>query len=326
MGASGERVIWTGILSAKQSASAVSINWAYAPGEFSILTSSDGGNFEEATGWHTTTRSEMSYKEAALFDAPRAVKAVAIVMRSAKPWGFFGINDISSVLPGPGMLVSGAGADAPEQCVIARGGEVGMRGCLGAIASGIGQEVFKLSQSSQLVSVASGECMSLEGEGVRMQDCEQAADAGDQRSFFTVTPSLQLQASNGYCLSATATGISVAHCSVPGSLLMAAAPELNLGLVAHLGDVSALLQAAEARQIALFHQLTSGLNSCQGLVQWNVSQLHHTALIDTQGMPTALQDPAVEAGSKIDEEAGVDLIAIKALIAESNEALAAASF
>ena len=300
---------------------------AYGPGEFSILTSSDGGNFEEATGWHTAARSEMSYKETVLFDAPRAVKAVAIVMRSAKPWGFFGINDISlSVLPGPGMLVSGAGADAPGQCAIARGSEVGMRGCLGAIASGIGQEVFKLSQSSQLLSVASGECISLEGEGVRMQDCEQAADAGDRRSFFTLTSSLQLQASNGYCLSATATGVSVAHCSVPGSLIMAAAPELNLGHVAHLRDVSALLQAAEARQITLLHQLTSGLNSCQGLVQRNVSQLHHTALINTQGMPTAMQDPAVEAASKIDGEAGVDLTAIKALIAQSNDALAAASF
>merc|ERR1739838_314322 len=97
------------------------------------------------------------------------------------------------------------------------------------------------------------------------------------------------------------------------------------GLAAHLRDASSLLQAAEARQITLLHQLTSGLNSCQGLVQRNVSQLHHTALIDIRGMPTSLQDPAVEAGSKIDEEAGVDLIAIKALIAESNEALAAAS-
>jgi len=325
--APGERVTWTGIVNAKQSALAVSINWAYSPGEFSILTSSDGGNFEEATGWRTATRSEMSYTETVLFAEPRAVKAVAIVMRSAKPWGFFGINDVSlSVLPGPGMLVSRAGADASELCLIAHGSEVGMRGCLGAVASGIGQEVFKLSQSSQLVSVASGECVSLAGEGVRMQDCEQAADAGDRRSFFTLTPSLQLQASNGYCLSATATRVSVAHCSAPGSFIMAAAPELNPGLAAHLLDVSTLLQAAEARQLAFLHELTSGLNSCRGLVQRNVSKLHHIALISSLGMPTAIQDPAVEAGSKIDGEAGVDLIAIKALIAESKDALAAASF
>merc|ERR1719384_1528700 len=111
--------------------------------------------------------------------------------------------------------------------MIAHGGEVEMRGCLGVIASGMGQEVFKLSQSSQLVNVVSGKCLSLVGEGVRLQDCEQAADAGDRRSFFTLTSSLQLQASNGYCLSAMATGVSVAHCSVPGSLIMSAAPELN---------------------------------------------------------------------------------------------------
>lgn len=49
-----------------------------------VLTSSDGANFEEAKCWQSSTRTEVAYEESFMFDAPRTVKAVTIVMRSGR--------------------------------------------------------------------------------------------------------------------------------------------------------------------------------------------------------------------------------------------------
>ena len=289
---------------------------AYGPGEFRVLTSADGGNFEEASGWRTAARTEVSYSETVLFDAPRDVKALAVVMRSPMAWGFFGINDISLLVqPGSGMLVSGS-----EQCLVADGSGVGVSSCLEAIASGSGDEVFSLNPSSQLVSAATGKCVCLVNDGAQMQDCDVAAEAGDGRSIFTLTPSSQLKANSGYCLSASAAGASAAPCSADGGVAMVAVPELDPAPAAHLQDVAALLSAAEARQRTLLQQLKSGLASCKGFIQQNASAPQHVALAAL----SRSRGPAEEAASKIDSEAGVDLAAVKALIAESNAALAAA--
>lgn len=311
----GQRVTWTGSVSSAQIATGVSINWAYGPGEFRILTSADGGNFEEASGWRAAARTEVSYIETVLFDAPRGVKALAVVMRSPMAWGFFGINAISLLAqPGSGMLVSGS-----EQCLVADGSGVGVSSCLEAIASGSGDEVFSLSPSSQLVSAATGNCVCVVSGGVQMQDCEAAAEAGDGRSIFTLTPSSQLKAKSGYCLSATTAGASAAPCSADGGVTMVTVPELNPAPAARLKDAAALLSAAEARQRTLLQQLKSGLESCKGFIQRNATGAQHIALAALSS-----RGPAEEASSKIDSEAGVDLAAVKALIAESNAALAAA--
>merc|ERR1712066_64846 len=315
----GQRVTWTGSVSSAQMATGVSITWAYGPGEFRILTSADGGNFEEASGWRTAARTEVSYSETVLFDAPRDVKALAVVMRSPLAWGFFGINDISLLVqPGSGILVFGS-----EQCLVADGSGVGVSSCLDAIASGSGDEVFSLSSSSQLVSAATGKCVCLVREGVQMQDCDLAAEAGDGRSIFTLTPSSQLKAKSGYCLSASAAGASAAPCSADGGgVAMVAISELDPAPAAHLRDVAALLSAAEARQRTLLQQLKSGLASCKGFIQQNASAPQHVALAALSRSHS--QSPAEEAANKIDSEAGVDLAAVKALIVESNGALAAA--
>merc|ERR1719188_961874 len=47
--APGSIVTWTGSLGARQKAIGVKLNWAYAPGEFKILTSGGSGNFEDAS-------------------------------------------------------------------------------------------------------------------------------------------------------------------------------------------------------------------------------------------------------------------------------------
>ena len=93
-------------MNSRRVALGVKVDWAYAPGEVKVLTSSDGANFEEAKCWQSSTRTEVAFEESFMFDAPRNVKAVSITMRSPQSWGYFGIN--SAVLgaePGPFVLV-----------------------------------------------------------------------------------------------------------------------------------------------------------------------------------------------------------------------------
>jgi len=92
---------------------------------------------------------------------------------------------------------------------------------------------------------------------------------------------------------------------------------------AHVQDAAGLLLAAEKRQRSLLQQLTSGLASCKGLIQANSTEHVALAALARSGRSSA-KAPATDASSKIDAAAGVDLVAVKALIAESNAALAAA--
>ena len=104
-------------MNSRRLALGVKVDWAYAPGEVKILTSSDGANFEEAKCWQSSTRAEVAFEESFMFDAPRNVKAVAITMRSPQSWGYFGINSAALVAePGPFMLVR---CGCIAQCVFA---------------------------------------------------------------------------------------------------------------------------------------------------------------------------------------------------------------
>ena len=97
---------WTGVLNSRRVALGLKVDWAYAPGEVKVLTSSDGANFEEARCWQSSTRGEVAFEESFMFDAPRSVKAVSIAMRGPQSWGYFGINSAALVAePGPFMLV-----------------------------------------------------------------------------------------------------------------------------------------------------------------------------------------------------------------------------
>ena len=72
------------------------------------LWGSDGGNFEEASGWRRTARTEPSFEETIMFATPVSVKAVKVLMRGAKPWGYFGLSTVAAVAaPYSFMLVSG---------------------------------------------------------------------------------------------------------------------------------------------------------------------------------------------------------------------------
>ena len=99
-------VTWTGLLNSRRTALGLKVDWAYAPGEVKIMTSSDGANFEEAKCWQPTGRGEAAFEESFMFDAPRSVKAVAVAMRGSQSWGYFGINSAALIAePGPFMLV-----------------------------------------------------------------------------------------------------------------------------------------------------------------------------------------------------------------------------
>merc|ERR1712012_611193 len=248
-------------------------------------------------------------------------KTLSLVMRSPKAWGFFGINEISLLVqPGPSMLVADS-ADAEEFCLVSDSGAVGVDRCLNAIARGSGEDVFSLNSASQLVSATTGECVSLAGKRVVMQDCEEAVVAGDARSLFSLTSSSRLKTKTGYCLSATSEGAFVAPCSGGSEVTMIAVPELDLAPAAHVKDTAALLLAAAARQRKLLQRLQSGMQACKGLMQGNASHVATGSSFSSQRMLAKTPEPVLLASGKIDAEAGVDLVAVKALISDSRAAL-----
>ena len=107
-----------------------------------MLTSSDGGNFQESVGWRKLSRPEPSVEETILFPELVAAKAVKVLMRGAKPWGYFGLsNAVAIARPSAFMLVSGVPA-AQEQCVVASSSGVAAKLCVDAVVSGNGAEIF----------------------------------------------------------------------------------------------------------------------------------------------------------------------------------------
>ena len=85
----GEVVAWTGSFMSRRELLGIKLRWSYAPAEVKVLTSADGGNFEEASRWRRTARTEPSFEETIMFATPVSVKDVKVLMRGAKPWGYF---------------------------------------------------------------------------------------------------------------------------------------------------------------------------------------------------------------------------------------------
>ena len=186
---------------------------AYAPGEYKVLVSSDGGNFEEAACWRMSSRSEVSYEETVLFNDVQSVKALTVVMKAPMPWGYFGLNDASLLTEGDEafMIVSGAAPHSGEQCLAVSGRGLSAQACLDAVAAGDGRDVFKF-QGDQLFHVASGMCVALahgDGNQVGLQDCAAAARAQDGRASWELTSDAQLKLARmgNYCLSVVAGGV-----------------------------------------------------------------------------------------------------------------------
>ena len=163
---------WTGVLNSRHLALGVRLDWAYGPGEVKILTSSDGSNFEEAACWKSNTRSEVSFTESLMFEAPIHVKAIMVAMRSPKSWGYYGLNSVALVAePGPFMLVrcsacmcgiirfvlypisfSGITSPRGEQCLVTSSAGVALESCLGAIAAGDGREILRFDKEGGFIA------------------------------------------------------------------------------------------------------------------------------------------------------------------------------
>ena len=204
---------WTGVLDGRHHATGIKLDWAYAPGEFKVILSSDGSNFAEAGSWQSAGRSEVSFVDHAMLEPPTSILAVTVVMHHPQAWGYFGINDVSLLSePGPTMLVSGATSSSGPLCVV-RGrshGQLSLAPCSITIARPVGGEVFLFSGAGQLASAAKpSRCITLAGgdaadaRQLMMGSCRGGVDARDGRSSLTPTASGQLRfdGTGGYCVS-----------------------------------------------------------------------------------------------------------------------------
>ena len=112
-----------------------------------------------------------------MFATPVSVKAVKVLMRGAKPWGYFGLSTVAAVAaPYSFMLVSGAAA-IHEQCVVSTPAGLSAKPCVDAIVAGDGHEVFALTSAGSLQDVA-GRCVALEAGKVELGSAAMSEECG----------------------------------------------------------------------------------------------------------------------------------------------------
>jgi len=212
----GEVVTWSGRNPAARSIKGVQLSWVHAPAEVRVLTSPDGSNFEEAACWQPSGKHEDSFVQTIEFSRTFRAQVVAIAMRTSGTSGYFSISDVSlqTASDEPIMLISGITSDE-EMCVVTENGNsaqagalITLQSCNSAISAGDGRELWKMSESGQLVSVVGNKCVVLGGNSafgggmVELSDCEAAAETGDGRSFWNLSPNAQLSMARGggYCM------------------------------------------------------------------------------------------------------------------------------
>lgn len=346
-----QAVVWTGALSVRHRAVGVKLHWAYAPGEFKVLTSAGGGNFEEAACWRAPSQSEASFTESVMFDSPRSVQALTVSMRDPRPWQYFGLNAVSLIVePYAFMLVSGVAAPTGEVCVMAQGSHVLAGPCLDAIAAGDGREVFFFSPEQQLVSSATQQCVVLRspdpafaGE-LGLQPCRPALDAADGRSAWELsgTGQLQMKHMSNYCMDLVSGKAVARECEAVGQssdggggFSLVAASESNPQASASAKSGAALLNAAVERQRGLLgelHEQLPALADCKlvASLSGNSSIAERFSLKGARGerarvsAKAAAGDDAMSAIERIYPELGVDMVGLRALMEDSAAALKSA--
>ena len=311
----------------------------YAPGEFKLMTSNDGGNFEEAACWQKPNTQDASLVEFVMFDTPQTVKSLSIAMRSPMSWRYFGIADVTLIVePYAFMVISGAMSSSGELCLVAKGAGLGTEPCLKAVAAGDGREIFSF-KSGQLVAAGSSKCMTLvngdvsKGGKLALETCTSAADADDGRSSWTVTSAGHMKMANlgDYCLVISEQGPSVHECadeSVTGGdrFTLAAVPEFNGRASIASKSSASLLKAATARQSSLLAKLqeaiallractlpTSLANSNRTSALRALPKLgSHPVLVTSRAT-----DAAMAAIEQIYAANGVDMTSVQQLIADT---------
>jgi len=352
--AAGQSVTWTGVLNSRRVALGVKVDWAYAPGEVKVLTSSDGANFEEAKCWQSSTRTEVAFEESFMFDAPRNVKAVSITMRSPQSWGYFGINSAVLVAePGPFMLVSGISSAGGEQCLVASGSTVHLEPCLDAVAAGDGREVMQFDGDGQIVSVAGGSCLALVdgdtsgGGAIATDACSASTESGDGRTVFSITSNAQLKMPRlgNYCVTlagegaarATSTRAIVQDCveaedntDARDKFFMVAVPAFDPSSASAAKQRAALLSAAQEHLGGLLAELYAAMPSlaaCGFKASFakrtpTTMLVHHQGLSGRMGASAQGQGARSAAVAAVAPSVGVDMEALRGLVTKAREALA----
>ena len=240
----GEVVAWTGSFMSRRELLGIKLRWSYAPAEVKVLTSADGGNFEEASRWRRTARTEPSFEETIMFATPVSVKDVKVLMRGAKPWGYFGLSTVAAVAaPYSFMLVSGAAA-IHEQCVVSTPAGLSAKPCVDAIVAGDGHEVFGLTSAGSLQDV-SGRCVELEAGKVEFRECSNVG------GVWEMTAEGQVKQGN-MCL-ALSPGVVAMDCQEAaavgaGSFFPVAVPKHDPQAAAGVHSLGKLVRASVARQ------------------------------------------------------------------------------
>ena len=235
--------------------------------------SNDGGNFEEASCWRAATRNEVAYRETIMFERAQKVKAVSIVMKSPMPWGYFGLNDVTLLTSGDEsfMIVTGDKSNGAEQCLTVVGTEILVNGCLDALASLDGREIFRFHHQ-RLMHVASGLCVAAAGDDTyqaEMQDCGLSSDAHATRSVWQLTANAQLKLPRmgDSCLTFRGGRTIIGECGQSAEkFFLAVVPEANLKDAIAVTSGAKLLIASAARQRAALNSLRAlapVVNSCR---------------------------------------------------------------
>ena len=253
---------WTGSFMSRRELLGIKLRWSYAPAEVKVLTSADGGNFEEASRWRRTARTEPSFEETIMFATPVSVKAVKVLMRGAKPWGYFGLSTVAAVAaPYSFMLVSGAAA-IHEQCVVSTLAGLSAKACVDAIVAGDGHEVFGLTSAGSLQDV-SGRCVALEAGKVEFRQCSNVGGVWEMTAG-------QVKQGN-MCLALGGPGVVAMDCEEAaavgaGSFFPVAVPKYDPQAAAGVHSLGKLVRASVARQnklLATLRSLTPKLATCK---------------------------------------------------------------
>jgi len=227
------------------------------------LVSADGGNFEEAAGWRKNLRPEPSFEETVMFAEAVSAKAVTILMRGSKAWGFFGISSIAAISgPYSFMLVSGKAA-MQEQCVVARKLGLALQPCLDAIVAGDGSEIFTFLEGGQL-QLSSGKCLAASGGRLSAEECQ-------GQSVWSLTPDGQVKFGNTCLSGASDSQIAAVDCTT--AAVEGADKFFEVAVVSNdpattlaVRSVGASLQAAAKRQqhfLDAMHAALPKLDKCR---------------------------------------------------------------
>ena len=297
---------------------------AYAPGQFKILTSQDGTNFEEAVCDRSPSQGTPSFVETVMFAAPIRAAAVAVIMQKPKSWRYFGINDASLLVdPYASMVVSGAAAASGEQCLVAQGATVSTGSCLSAIAAGDGREVFQLESNGMLVHMPSKQCVVVVRGGLASQSCAAATRANDGRAswFLAAGGEIQLSQTPELCLSAAP---AIAPCSGlgdAGKWSLVAVPEHDPDASTVAKYQAVALTASVKRQQALSVELRGllpKLQSCKFTPSFASNTTSEVSLVASAGASASGRvGHGSDALSEMYAALGVDMSEVGSILAEA---------